>query len=87
MGLDTVELVLAVEQLFEIEIPPEAAQELDTVGKLHAFVVAELTRQQRPRVQPDIVFDQLRTVICRCLGVEPAMVVPSAHFVRDLGAD
>src|SRR3989442_929848 len=44
MGLDTVELVLSVEKLFGIEIPDAAAAELDTVGKLHQFILAELAR-------------------------------------------
>jgi acyl carrier protein len=32
-SLDTVELVMALEEEFEIEIPDEAAQQIDTVGK------------------------------------------------------
>ncbi|HKO89408.1 MAG TPA: hypothetical protein VJU83_12945 [Burkholderiales bacterium] len=87
MGLDTVELVLAVEDIFQIDIPNTAAEQLDTVGKLHAFVVAELQRLDRPNVHPAIVFDELRTIICYQLGVKPEEVVPDARFVQDLGAD
>jgi len=47
MGLDTVELVMAVEDYFEITIPNEVAETLVTVGKLHEFVVSELTRTGR----------------------------------------
>lgn len=32
-SLDTVELVMALEEEFEIEIPDEAAEQIDTVGK------------------------------------------------------
>lgn len=32
-SLDTVELVMALEEEFEIEIPDEVAEEIDTVGK------------------------------------------------------
>lgn len=32
-SLDTVELVMALEEEFEIEIPDEAAEKIDTVGK------------------------------------------------------
>jgi acyl carrier protein len=45
MGLDTVELVMAVEEWFEISIPDAAAQTLFTVGDLHRFVVSELTHR------------------------------------------
>ena len=87
MGLDTVELVMSVEDLFDIVIANETAETLDTVGKFHEFVVAELLRLGRPRVNPDIVFDQLRTIICYQLGVKPEEVIPRARFVQDLRAD
>jgi acyl carrier protein len=87
MGLDTVELAISVEKLFDIEITNEVAEKLDTVGKLHAFVVAELIRLERERINPDIVFDQLCTVICAQLGVKPSQVVPEARFIQDLDAD
>jgi acyl carrier protein len=87
MGMDTVELVMAVEAIFEIDIPDEQAEQLETVGKLHQFVVAELIRRGRAEINPAMVFDQLRTIICRQLGVKPVQVVPEAHFIHDLGAD
>ena len=45
MGLDTVELLLAVEEEFKMKIPNEVAAQLFTVGDLHEFVVAELLRK------------------------------------------
>ena len=41
MGLDTVELVMEVEETFGIEIPIEAAQEIVTVGDLFEFVKSQ----------------------------------------------
>ncbi|WP_041933140.1 acyl carrier protein [Gloeothece verrucosa] len=37
-SLDTVELVMALEEEFEIEIPDEEAEKLDTVGKAVAHI-------------------------------------------------
>jgi acyl carrier protein len=87
MGLDTVELVLSVEELFGIELPDAVAEKLDTVGKLHQYIVSEHLRLNRPNINADIIFDQLRTIICYHLGVEPEVVKPEARFVQDLGAD
>jgi len=87
MGLDTVELVLSVEEAFEIEIPDKAAEKLFTVGELHEYVVAELLRLGRSNVNADIVYDILRNLICFHLGVKPNEVIPSARFVQDLHAD
>jgi acyl carrier protein len=56
MGLDTVELVMAVEEYFDIEIPDEVASTLDTVGLLHRFVVAELQRKRLLPVDQAAVF-------------------------------
>ena len=41
-SLDTVELVMALEEEFEIEIPDEAAQQIDTVGKAVAHIAEKL---------------------------------------------
>lgn len=87
MGLDTVELILAVEDIFEIEIPNDVAANLFTVGALHEFIVAELIRLERPSVNQAVVYDLLKNIISIQLGVRPEEVVPTARFVQDLHAD
>jgi len=37
-SLDTVELVMALEEEFDLEIPDEAAEKMDTVGKAVAYI-------------------------------------------------
>lgn len=37
-SLDTVELVMALEEAFDIEIPDEAAEQIDTVAKAVAYI-------------------------------------------------
>jgi acyl carrier protein len=87
MGLDTVELIMRIEKHFGIEIPNAEAPKLETVGLLHGYIVAELSRLGRFNGDRDEVYAQLRELICDQLGVEPEEVVPSARFVDDLGAD
>lgn len=87
MGLDAVELVLAVEDIFGIEIPDTAAERMATVGDLHAYIVAELQRQGRTALSADIAMDMLRNLICFQLRVPRESVVPGARFVQDLHLD
>ena len=39
------------------------------------------------RVGADNIFERLRAIICRQLGVTPDAVTPTARFVKDLGVD
>ncbi len=87
MGLDTVELVMAIEDGFGIEIPNEIAAKLTTVGLMHGYLVAELQRLAKPDQDPARVFEKLRNIICQETGVEPHEVVPEASFVDDLRLD
>lgn len=87
MGLDIVELVFAVEDHFELQIPDAEASKLITVGMLQAWIVNELSRQGRVPVNLERTFEELRDVICRQTGVRPERVVPEARFVQDLRLD
>ena len=88
MGLDTVELVMAVEQEFAIEIPNAEAGKMERVGDMHAFVVRTLRQlDEAAVVHADQVWTRLREIIVEQLGVRPEQVTPTAHFIRDLRAD
>jgi acyl carrier protein len=87
MGLDTVELVMAVEEEFGMEIPDAAAEKMFTVGDLHSFLVQELSRRSQTAVDERRIFERLREIVCTQLGVKPEAVVERARFVKDLGAD
>jgi acyl carrier protein len=87
MGLDSVELVLAVEEHFGIEIPNHEAAKLLTVGRLQYWVVTELQRRGRASVNPELVFAELRDLICHQIGISPELVEPNARFVEDLRID
>lgn len=87
MGLDSVEIILTVEEEFGLEIPDSEAARMITVGDLQAFIVVELRRLGRPEMDSAAVFERLRAIICRQLGVKPETVTPAARFVKDLGVD
>jgi acyl carrier protein len=87
MGLDSVELVMKVEEHFDVSIPDGDAATLVTVGMLHGWVVDELRRLDRPNLDSSIVYSELRDLICGQLGVEADRIVPEARFVQDLHMD
>jgi acyl carrier protein len=86
MGLATVELVMAVEEELKLEIPDTAAEKLIAVGEMHAFLAGELRRLGRVSDDAEI-FERMRAIIVRQLGVSPDEVVSNAQFVKDLRAD
>ncbi|HEY0994665.1 MAG TPA: hypothetical protein VGD77_01620 [Gemmatimonadaceae bacterium] len=83
MGLDIVEMVLAVEREFGIDLPDAELAPVRTVGEFEALVAhragavgAEARRQLHAR---------LIDIIVRETGAAPERLVPEAHFHRDLG--
>jgi acyl carrier protein len=86
MGLDTVELVMAIEEEFGIEIPNEDAAALTTAGDISAYVVKQLTALGKQPSSGE-TWERVKSVIAYQLGVKLEGVTPEAHIVRDLGAD
>lgn len=89
MGLDVVELVMAVESAFDVEIPDADAERLHTVGLLYDYV--------RDRAAPSgardgdpysgALWDRYLDVLVRETGCERHELRPEARFVDDLGLD
>jgi acyl carrier protein len=86
MGLDAVEVVMEVEAAFDIRIPDEAGQKIETVGQLYDYVV-EQTRQKAADPAKDIpartdvcltaaTFYLLRRELCGRFGLERRQVGP-----------
>jgi len=86
MGLDTVELVMAVEEEFEIEIPNAAAMRLVSVGGMHDYIMETLQSRGASTNEAE-VWKRLQAIVVFQLGVRPEEVTREAEFVRDLKAD
>jgi acyl carrier protein len=86
MGLDAVELVMAVEEEFKIQIPDHTAAHFFTVGDLRNYVIEQLRARGDSPVEAE-VWEKLREIVVEQLGVGPEQVVPAASFVEDLGMD
>jgi acyl carrier protein len=86
VGLDSVELVIAFEHAFGIDIPDADASRLSTVGAVTDFVDARLQAAGRPWERARI-FAMVRTLTVDQLGVRPDQLTEATRFVEDLGLD
>jgi acyl carrier protein len=85
MGMDTVELVMAAEKEFSMNIPNDVAATLDTAGKLYEYVI--LNHGIDGDLNEDQIWNKLVDVIISQLGVRREEVKKESNFVYDLGAD
>ena len=87
MGLDSVELVMEFEDVFELEIPNEDAEQLQTVGDVTDWVFRYLEQDQRPQSR-DAVFATVCEITREQCGVpaDQALTEDTA-FLNDLGID
>ena len=69
MGLDSVELVLEVENAFGFSIPNEDAAGLDTVGKLYDYVLAHRFRGKQDACLSSMTFYKLRRTLMPVLQI------------------
>jgi hypothetical protein len=83
MGLDIMELVMAVEEHFGVTIPDERAEHIYTVGDLYRFLLARKGQRVPALCPTGQAFYRLRRTLTQEFGVERARVRPAARL-RDL---
>jgi hypothetical protein len=77
MGLDTVELVMEIEDEFGITLPDADAELIQTAGQLHAYVCHRLLPQAAPRCASARAFYFLRRVVLCHRDISRHAVRPS----------
>ena len=89
MGLESVELVMAFEEEFGVEIPDDEAEQIVTVADARDFIVGKLReRAENPEaVDPEEVWLRLKAIVVDLIAVRPEKVIPEAAFMDDLGVD
>ena len=86
MGLDAVELMMEIEDRFEITIPDARYEGIVTVGNLCDVILVEIEHQRGLRLTRWFdVFDALVPVICAVLNVPANEVSVDAKLMDDLG--
>lgn len=69
MGLDSVELVLQVEDAFGFSIPEEEAADMTTVGKLYDYVLAHRFRGKQDACLSSVTFYKIRRALMSALKI------------------
>ena len=86
MGLDTVELVMAIEDEFGIQIQNQDAARLGIIGDLYDHVIQIL--KQRGETPDEIKnWERFIAVVVQQTGVKPDKVERSTRIVEDLKLD
>jgi len=87
MGLDIVEMVMALEEGFGIELADSELRRTQTVGELYDYIGRQVAPNQI-RAEGGPYEGELWTryvdIIERQTGVDRARLRPSAVFIRDL---
>ena len=81
MGLESVELIMRIEEEFDIEILDEDAMKLTTVGDIADYVAA---RSQVPLSRHTEIWEQVRAIAVDELAVPESKIVRDARLVEDL---
>jgi acyl carrier protein len=88
MGMDLVELVMEIEDDFQVSIPDEEAQLIRTVGELSEWLAREVSADSTPSSwTTDQLQAHLYQIIADQLGIRVEDIHPESRFVEDLGAD
>ena len=74
MGLDTVELLLAVEETFQIHLEDAEAGRVATVDDLHRLVLSKLQGQSSGVCLTGVAFYRTRRALVDSLGVDRRQV-------------
>lgn len=89
MGLDSVELIMAIEDEFSIQSPGSEAEKIDTVGDMCNVVWKIVEIRQRENAGSEILREaavraQTTAIIAERIGFPATEIRPHHSFSRDL---
>ncbi len=78
MGLDSVELVLRIEEEFSIELPDPEIRDIRTVGELYRLVLSKV--ESTPSCLSSKAFYRVRRALVECLSLPRRAIRPSTSL-------
>ena len=87
MGLDTVELVLDIEERFGISLPDEECQDVITVDDCYQLVLPKLNKADQEKCLTSATFYRIRKVIADAIGIDKRTLKPDTPLQKLLPVD
>jgi acyl carrier protein len=87
MGLDTVEILVHIEEEYDITIPDEDAYLLGEVGDLALYIVNSCEQNNGVLIELEPVVNYLKQMLHREFSVPIEKIHLKSHVVKDLGLD
>lgn len=87
MGLDTVQLVMDVEEAFDIEISNEEAENILTVGQLAECTARLVSKKSNEQITSAQTLPKIRDILENNFGIPKERIHKDAKIVDDLGLD
>ena len=85
MGLDIVELIVEVEEKFNISIPDEEAASLATVGQVVDYVYTH--QKSDAKLEKSEIQDRVIDLVSDKTGISKEKIALHHSFTNDLGMD
>ena len=86
MGLDTVELLMEIEDEFDISIPDQVVSNSLTVGDTHRVIVDMLVAKgamRSPALEAD-AWQRLVEIVTEQMRMKPEVVRPESRWIPDI---
>jgi hypothetical protein len=86
MGLDTLEILMDVEDEFHISIPDQIASNSITVGDTHRVIVGMLVEKgavRSPELEAD-VWRRLVIIVSEQMRMKPQAIRPESRWIPDI---
>ncbi len=80
MGLDYVDIIIQIEEKFNIEISDKEAITVKTVGDLHTLVLRKISSYNPDACPTSIAFYQFRRTLCETHGYARETITPSSRL-------
>jgi hypothetical protein len=80
MGLDVVELVMEIEEAFDIVIPDRDGERIRDLGDLYQFVLKQMGRRRGGPCLSSVTFYRVRRALVEAAGVERHGIAPQSRL-------